>query len=57
MGNRVPCWNSTALEVAARQYIPVTVPDLVGRKLGRYQVISRLGSGGMGKCTWSGTRG
>ena len=40
-----------ALEVAARQYVPVPVPipDLVGRKLGRYQVISRLGGGGMGE--------
>jgi hypothetical protein len=38
-----------ALELAARQYVPVGVPDLVGRKLGRYQVISRLGSGGMGE--------
>jgi serine/threonine protein kinase len=37
-----------ALEVAARHYVPVVVPDLVGRKLGRYQVISQLGSGGMG---------
>ena len=37
-----------ALEVAARQYIRVTVPDLVGRNLGRYEVISRLGAGGMG---------
>jgi serine/threonine protein kinase len=36
-----------ALEVVARQYFPV--PDLVGRKLGRYQVISRLGSDGMGE--------
>src|SRR4051812_32135927 len=38
-----------ALEVAARQCVPLTVPDLIGRKLGRYQVISRLGRGGMGE--------
>jgi hypothetical protein len=50
-----------ALEVAARQFnfrmrcmleassVQVTVPDLVGRKLGRYQVISRLERGPMGE--------
>jgi Tol biopolymer transport system component/tRNA A-37 threonylcarbamoyl transferase component Bud32 len=38
-----------ALELAAEQYVPVTLPDLVGRKLGRYQAISRLGGGGMGE--------
>jgi eukaryotic-like serine/threonine-protein kinase len=38
-----------ALEVAARQYVRVTVPDLAGRMLGRYQVVSRLGSGGVGE--------
>ena len=45
-----------ALEVAARQYVTVTVPDLVGQKLGRYQVISRLGRGGMGSISGRDTR-
>jgi eukaryotic-like serine/threonine-protein kinase len=35
--------------VAAWQKLPVTIPNLVGRKLGRYQLVSRLDSGGMGE--------
>ena len=38
-----------AMEVAAEVYASPTVPDLTGRKLGRYDVISRLGRGGMGE--------
>ena len=37
-----------ALEVAAEQYVSAVTPDLIGRKLGRYEVISLLGAGGMG---------
>ncbi len=37
-----------AVEVAAQQYVSTVTPDLVGRKLGRYEVMSRLGAGGMG---------
>ena len=37
-----------ALEVVAQQYASSLAPDLSGRKLGRYEVISRLGAGGMG---------
>ena len=37
-----------AIEVAAQEYVSVETPDLSGRKLGRYEVISRLGAGGMG---------
>ena len=38
-----------ALEVAARGYVSTVMLDLTGRKLGRYQVLSRLGRGGMGE--------
>jgi serine/threonine protein kinase len=37
-----------AIDVAAQSYDPEEVLDLTGRKLGRYEVISRLGAGGMG---------
>ena len=36
-----------AIEVAAR-YVSIETPELTGRNLGRYEVISRLGAGGMG---------
>src|SRR4051812_14646721 len=38
-----------AVEVVAEEYASEIVPDLTGRKLGRYHVISRLGAGGMGE--------
>lgn len=38
-----------AVDVVAEEYASEIVPDLTGRKLGRYDVISRLGSGGMGE--------
>jgi len=38
-----------ALEVAARRYASTVMPDLTGRKLGRYEVLGRLGRGGMGE--------
>jgi len=38
-----------ALEVAAEQYVSAVAPDLTGRKLGRYEIVSRLGAGGMGE--------
>jgi serine/threonine protein kinase/tetratricopeptide (TPR) repeat protein len=37
-----------ALEAAARRYVSTAVPDLSGKRLGRYEVIARLGTGGMG---------
>jgi eukaryotic-like serine/threonine-protein kinase len=37
-----------AINVAAESYLPEEMPDLTGRTLGRYEVISRLGAGGMG---------
>ena len=37
-----------AIEVAAQQYESVEAPELAGRELGRYRVLSRLGAGGMG---------
>jgi eukaryotic-like serine/threonine-protein kinase len=37
-----------ALEVAARQYCSA-VADLSGKRLGRYEVMDRLGEGGMGE--------
>jgi len=38
-----------ALEVAARRYVSTVMVDLTGRKLGRYEVLSRVGRGGMGE--------
>jgi len=38
-----------ALEAAPRRYVSAVVPDLTGRKLGRYEVMARLGGGGMGE--------
>ncbi len=38
-----------ALEAAARSYVSTVVRDLSGKKLGRYEVIARLGEGGMGE--------
>ena len=38
-----------ALEVAAERYVSGVTADLTGRKLGRYEVVSRLGAGGMGE--------
>ena len=38
-----------ALEVAARQYVSAVTEDLTGRNLGRYEVLGRLGRGGMGE--------
>ncbi len=38
-----------AIEIAAMQYASAIMPDVEGRKLGRYEVISRIGSGGMGE--------
>ena len=40
-----------AIQVAARQYVSIETPDLTGRKLGRYEVTSRLGAAGWGSCT------
>jgi Tol biopolymer transport system component len=37
-----------AIDVAAQQFVSVEATDLMGRKLGRYHVLSRLGAGGMG---------
>ena len=37
------------MEVAAEQYVSTAASDLAGRTLGRYEVISRLGAGGMGE--------
>jgi serine/threonine protein kinase len=37
-----------AIDVAAESYDPEEMPDLTGRTLGRYEMISRLGAGGMG---------
>jgi len=38
-----------ALQVAAEQYVSTVTPDLTGRTMGRYEVVSRLGGGGMGE--------
>ena len=38
-----------ALEVAAQQYGSAAMADLCGRRLGRYEVMARLGEGGMGE--------
>ena len=38
-----------ALEVAAEQYVSAVASNLTGRKLGRYEILSRLGAGGMGE--------
>ena len=38
-----------ALEAAARRYASDVAVDWTGRKLGRYELISRLGGGGMGE--------
>ena len=38
-----------AIEIAAKQYGSPVLPDLSGRKLGRYEVISGIGAGGMGQ--------
>ena len=39
---------SPALEVAAQQFAG---RDLIGRRIGSYQILSLLGAGGMAKCT------
>lgn len=47
-GDKPGLLDGRAIEVAAQQYVSVESPDLTERKLGRYEVISRLGAGGMG---------
>src|SRR5262245_6743527 len=41
--------NQPALQVAAQAMAEDQVQSLVGRKLGRYQILSLLGRGGMGE--------
>jgi hypothetical protein len=41
--------NGGALEAVARRYVSALSPDLSGKTLGRYEVIARLGEGGMGQ--------
>ena len=38
-----------AIEVAAERYASTAASDLAGRTLGRYEILSRLGAGGMGE--------
>lgn len=38
-----------ALEAAARSYVSTIAPDLSGKTLGRYEVLARIGRGGMGE--------
>ena len=38
-----------SLEVVAEQYVSAATPNLARRTLGRYEIISRLGAGGMGE--------
>ena len=38
-----------AMEVAAEQFVSAVASDLVGRTLGRYEIIARIGAGGMGE--------
>ena len=38
-----------ALEAAARDYVSAVAPDLSGKTLGRYEVLARIGGGGMGE--------
>jgi tRNA A-37 threonylcarbamoyl transferase component Bud32 len=38
-----------AIKVVAEQFVSAIMPDLTGQKLGPYDVISRLGKGGMGE--------
>ncbi len=41
-------FDGRAIDIAAQQYGPPDTPDMTGRTLGRYEVISRLGAGAMG---------
>ncbi len=38
-----------AIEVAAEHHVSAVASDLAGRTLGRYEIVSRLGAGGMGE--------
>src|SRR5215467_10854234 len=45
-GKEAEFLESPALEVAAQQF---SSQDLVGRRIGAYQIVSKLGAGGMGE--------
>ena len=48
-GRRGAVLERPAIEVAADIHVSAVASDLAGRTLGRYEVVSRLGQGGMGE--------